>query len=141
MRDVSCRLDAEREGSNHRRTLDRNLGRAGFTRVDDVCAHHIVASGHGHRTAERSRRRLYAWGIGINDADNGVYLPGTRGVIVLTLQKAVWHDDLHADVDYCLHVDRRLSFADQTNQQSGRLALREMRQEMTEGTFPVSRAS
>ena len=53
--------------------------------MDDVCAHPIVASGHHHRAAERSRRRLYAWGIGINDADYGVYLPGTRGVIVLTM--------------------------------------------------------
>ena len=136
----SLKTDAEREGANHRRTLDRNLERAGFSRVADVCAHHIVASGHQHRAAERSRRRLYAWGIGINDADNGVYLPGTRGVIVLTMENAVWHDDLHADVDYYLNVDRRLSFADQTDQQSGRLVLREMRKEMTEGTFPVSRA-
>ena len=57
------------------------------------------------------------------------------------MEKAIWHDDLHADVDYYLHVDRRLSFADQTDQQSGRLALRDMRTEMTEGTFPVARAS
>ncbi len=129
--------DAERPGANHRRTLDRNLGKAGFVRVPNVCAHHIVASGHWD--AEGSRRMLYAWGIGINDADNGVFLPAWRVVAVPTLKDAVPHDDLHADAFYYTRVERRLQLADAGIQESGRKALREMRSEMIQGTFPVAR--
>jgi hypothetical protein len=129
--------DAEREGANHRRTLDRNLGKSGFVRVANVCAHHIVAS--GHPDADGSRRMLYAWGIGINDADNGVFLPARRSVTVPTLKDAVQHDDLHADDFYYLLVERRLLLADQAVQASGRSALRSMRGEMVKGTFPVAR--
>lgn len=135
--DKELQVDAEREGANHRRTLDRNLGKAGYVRINNVCAHHIVAS--GHPDAYGSRRRLFKWGIGINDADNGVFLPGTRGIVVPTMEKAVQHDDLHADEGYYLLVDRRLSFADQSDQASGRKALRDMRDEMIGGTFPVAR--
>jgi hypothetical protein len=134
---AQLKADAEREGANHRRTLDRNLGRAGFVRVPDVCAHHIVAS--GHPDAAGSRKMLYTWSISINDSDNGVFLPGKRGVEVPTLKDAVQHDDLHADERYYLLVERRLMLADQAVQQSGRNALREMRGEMVRGTFPVAR--
>ena len=134
---VQLKADAEREGANHRRTLDRNLGKAGFVRVPNVRAHHIVAS--GHRDAAGSRKMLYTWGIAINDADNGVFLPGTRGVSVPTMKDAIQHDDLHADDRYYLLVERRLMLADQAVQQSGRNALREMRGEMIRGTFPVAR--
>lgn len=129
--------DAEREGANHRRTLDRNLGKSGFIRVPNVCAHHIVAS--GHPDADGSRQMLYAWRIGINDADNGVFLPARRGVTVATLKDAVQHDDLHADALYYLLVERRLLLADPALQESGRKALRDMRGEMIRGSFPVAR--
>ncbi|MDP9125199.1 MAG: AHH domain-containing protein [Pseudomonadota bacterium] len=129
--------DADREGANHRRTLDRNLGKSGFVRVPNVCAHHIVAS--GHPDASGSRQMLYAWRIGINDADNGVFLPARRGLAVPTLKDAVQHDDLHADALYYALVERRLMLADEGSQVAGREALRDMRGEMIRGTFPVAR--
>ncbi|MDP9123135.1 MAG: AHH domain-containing protein [Pseudomonadota bacterium] len=102
-----------------------------------MCAHHIVAS--GHPDAAGSRKMLYTWSIAINDADNGVFLPGKRGVEAPTRKDAVQYDDLHADERYYLLVERRLMLADQAVQQSGRNALREMRGEMVRGTFPVAR--
>jgi hypothetical protein len=44
-------------------------------------------------------------------ADNGVFLPGKRGVGVPTLKDPVQHDDLHADERYYLLVERRLMLA------------------------------
>jgi hypothetical protein len=65
--------DAGRKGS-HRRTLARNIDKeAGAARPAAVCAHHVVAS-QDTRAAD-SRTRIFACGIGINDVDNGVYLP------------------------------------------------------------------
>jgi hypothetical protein len=128
--------DADRDGANHRRTLDRNLKKDGHARVANVCAHHIVAS--GHPDAYRSRLMLFAWGIGINDADNGVYLPAYAVTQVASLASAVPHDKLHASARYYLRVEARLLAVDKTSQPAGRGALRRMRGEMLAGSFPVA---
>ncbi len=133
---VQLETDADREGANHRRTLDRNLKKDGQARVADVCAHHIVAS--GHPDAYRSRRMLFGWGIGINDADNGVFLPAYLSSNVLTLPNAVAHDRLHASARYYLRVEARLRAVDKTSQPAGRGALRKMRGEMVAGFFPLA---
>jgi hypothetical protein len=133
---VQLETDADREGANHRRTLDRNLKKDGQARVADVCAHHIVAS--GHPDAYRSRRMLFGWGIGINDADNGVFLPAYLSSNVPTLPNAVAHDRLRASARYYLRVEARLRVVDKTSQPAGRGALRKMRGEMVAGSFPLA---
>lgn len=66
--------NAERCDYNHRRTLSRNIVQGtGLLRPMNVCAHHIVALRAS--AAELSRERLFECGIGINDVDNGVFLP------------------------------------------------------------------
>lgn len=79
--DPSARPDAGAEpstagGIEHpsSRELGRNLEDAGFVRQAGDHAHHIVP-GADPRAAE-ARRILEREGIGINEADNGVFLPG-----------------------------------------------------------------
>jgi len=133
--DVQLEEDGDR-AANHRRTLDRNLKKAGHTRFANVCAHHIVA--RGHPDAFASRMMLYAWGIGVNDADNGVFLPASASAKAVQLTKAVGHDEVHRNAVYYVRVERRLSDAEQTNQAAGRAALRKMRGDMLSGAFPVN---
>lgn len=69
--------NAQRRDYNHRRTLSRNLAASTQQpRPAAVCAHHVVAL--KDYEASRSRLLLFRWGIGINDADNGVFLPAKR---------------------------------------------------------------
>lgn len=126
--------DGDRD-SKHRRALDRNLQKAGHKRFDNVDAHHIVA--RGHPDAFASRMMLYAWGIAINDADNGVFLPACTTAKPPELAKAVGHDEVHRSAVYYTRVERRLGDADQTSQPAGRAALRKMRADMLSGAFPV----
>ncbi len=58
------------------RALARALVAAGHTRPRGAAAHHIVAG--SAKRAQRARRILKKFGIGINDAVNGVFLPATR---------------------------------------------------------------
>jgi HNH/ENDO VII superfamily nuclease len=55
------------------RVLASNMEKAGVHRPRGAAAHHIVAG--KARAAEVARRVLAKFGIGINDAENGVYLP------------------------------------------------------------------
>jgi hypothetical protein len=57
------------------RILGRALEAAGHARPPGAAAHHIVAGNAKH--AETGRRVLEKFGIGINDAANGVFLPAT----------------------------------------------------------------
>lgn len=58
--------------------LGDNLEASGRTRPDYDGAepHHVIPS--GDRRVEDLRQSLKGWGIDINDADNGVWLPGSR---------------------------------------------------------------
>ena len=126
--------DAKRSG-NHSRTLGGNLEKAGFVRPDHVCAHHIVA--RAEPDALPSRDLLYGWGIGINDADNGVFLPRYKDVKVEDLPMATHHGTLHKSLVYCARVHRRLTnLPDGATQEMARKALGRMREEMTQGIFP-----
>jgi hypothetical protein len=53
--------------------LGRNMERAGQTRPPGTAAHHLVAG--NAKPAARSQAILQKFGIGINDAENGVFLP------------------------------------------------------------------
>ena len=60
---------------------------------DTTDAHHVVA--RRHRLAAVARAYLFRWKIGIDDADNGVFLPKKRGANVPGLESAVPHGPLH----------------------------------------------
>jgi hypothetical protein len=55
--------------------LGRNMERAGMTRPPGTAAHHMVAGRRNLPAVHRSRAILQKFGIGINDAENGVFLP------------------------------------------------------------------
>lgn len=128
------RYDADRDGS-HRRTLSRNIERAGFAKPKNVCAHHIVA--HREPEADLARERLYAWGIAINDADNGVFLPRfeDQRKRMREFPDATYHGAIHTVVYYA-RVYQRLLLADDHDSESGRAQLRRMKGDMQAGKFP-----
>jgi hypothetical protein len=78
------------------RVLGQNLEDAGITRPADSAAHHIVA-GTDARAAE-ARAILQNEGIGINDAENGVFLPKNSSVPNPT--GAQVHSVVHTNVYY-----------------------------------------
>ncbi len=119
---------------NHRRTLARNLNKAAAdARPAAVCAHHVVAS--QDIDAALSRDLLFACGIGINDVDNGVYLPRFKNVAVPSLPNATLHGSIHT-TRYHLAVFARLRAAPHGEQPPTREALRDMKDDMVAGVFP-----
>lgn len=130
---VALMLDASRT-ANHSRTLARNINKStGQVRPQDVAAHHIVAS-RDYR-ADQARRYLFAWGIAINDSDNGVYLPRYTSSIVPSMPNAIPHDRLHT-TSYYLEVNLRLFAVRKQAVSIGRLALQTIKQELISGSFP-----
>jgi hypothetical protein len=119
---------------NHRRTLARNLDKSsGVARPAAVCAHHIVAS--QDLEASLARELLFACGIGINDVDNGVYLPRFESVPVPGLPNATLHGPIHT-TRYHLAVFARLRMLPHGEQLPTREALRDMKDDMIAGVFP-----
>jgi hypothetical protein len=76
--------------------LGKNLEDAGIQRPADTAAHHIVA-GYDPR-AMAARQVLQREGIGINEADNGVFLP--RNTKVANPTGAQVHSKLHTNAYY-----------------------------------------
>lgn len=86
--------NAERQDYNHRRRLSTSIVAAtSQSRPSAVCAHHIVALTDGG--ALRSRLLIFKWGIGINDADNGVFLPAKQ-VGLPSFPNAAHHSPHHS---------------------------------------------
>lgn len=133
------RLIAEAERTTrHSAKLKRNMKAACQLRPVDaapktVSAHHVVAA--TDQRALDSRTKLFRWGIGINDVDNGVYLPAFKNSIVPSLPNAVKHDSLHTN-DYHVNVFARFVMIPNDNPSRGRLALREIKQDLIDGVFP-----
>lgn len=133
------RLMAEAERTQrHSMKLTRNMVAAGQVRPTDaapkaVSTHHVVAA--TDLRAERSRTMLFRWNIGINDVDNGVYLPAYKSSMVASLPSASKHALIHTDL-YHVNVLARLMPVPNNNPQNGRLALRQIKQELTNGVFP-----
>jgi hypothetical protein len=98
--------------------LGRNLKKADFKRGDNEAAHHIVAG--TAKKAAPARAILRREGIGINDADNGVFLPYEL------------HYRIHTNVYYAA-VNREI-----TNAAPGtvRDVLAGIRRRILAGTFP-----
>jgi hypothetical protein len=127
--------DARRKRARHSTVLARNLQAAGIGRPKEVAAHHIVA--HGDSRAFPSQELLFGWGIAINDADNGVYLPRSRRSVAADMPHAVKHAELHTGL-YHLEVHTRLVDIDPdpAHVQAGREALRGIKAQLLDGTFP-----
>ena len=124
--------NAEDAKYNHRRTLSRSIVNATqATRPSSVCAHHIVAL--TDREARRSRDRIFSWGIGINDADNGVFLP-SDGVGMAGFPNAAHHTP-HHNVTYHTRVWMRL--ARENDVAGGRTQLRSMKADLLAGTMTL----
>lgn len=125
--------DAERK-ANHRRTLARNIVHAtGQARVAKVSAHHIVASVDSR--AEDSRTVLFGCGIGINDADNGVFLPTYKSSVVPSMPDASPHGPIHT-ARYHGAVYARLRLAKASDTPEVRKRLKKMKADMVAGVFP-----
>lgn len=133
------RLIAEAERTTrHSTKLMRNMKAAGQRRPTDaaprtVSAHHVVAA--TDLRSERSRSMLFRWNIGINDVDNGVYLPAHKNAMVASLPDASKHAVIHTDI-YHLNVLARLMPVPSNSPQNGRMALRQIKQELINGVFP-----
>lgn len=129
--------EAERK-TRHSAKLARNMKDAGQGRPVDaapkeVSAHHIVAA--MDTRAEQSRMRLFGWRIGINDVDNGVFLPAYKNTAVSSLPNATKHVIVHTDT-YHLNVRARLRVVPSDDHAEGRLALRQIKKELVDGVFP-----
>lgn len=126
------RADAERK-VRHSRTLARNIKKAtGIVKHADADAHHIVAA-MDHR-AGRARTLLFKWGIGINDADNGLYLPKKWSSTVPGLEDATAHEVIHT-TPYYIAVTAKLRAARPSNSANGRQALRGIKQDILSDDF------
>jgi hypothetical protein len=78
------------------RALGRNLEKAGLPRPPGYAAHHIVPEGDGRFFwANKAREYLAKWGIDIDDAANGVWLPHKARV-----DSAAYHRVIHAGQYY-----------------------------------------
>jgi len=108
--------------------LGRNMEDSGIERPDETAAHHIVA-GSDPRAAI-ARGILKKAGIGINDAENGVFLP--RFLTSLNEDGSMVHSTLHTD-DYYKAVDNAL-----LNAPPGGVpdALEDIRSQLLAGEFP-----
>ena len=89
---IAARIVAE--GSS--RVLGRNLKLAGLIRLPGEFAHHIVA--HGDHRAKQALGILKKFGINVDEAVNGVYLPGYK-TSPNPLGKIV-HGNLHTNAYY-----------------------------------------
>lgn len=124
--------NAQRRDYNHRRRLSDSIKAAtNKPRPAAVCAHHIVALTDGE--ASRSRLLLFRWGIGINDADNGVFLPSKK-VGMRGYPKAAHHKPYH-DPEYHYEVYIRLQRG--SNEAGGRIELNGMKKDLLTGRMSL----
>lgn len=124
--------NAERRDYNHRRTLSRNVVKAtSRPRPEGACAHHIVALRDPE--AMSSRVLLFGWGIGINDADNGVFLP--RDQAGLPGHPSAPRHNPHHRVAYHLAVYDELQYAENTEE--GRATLRFLKAKILSGVLAL----
>ena len=129
--------DAERN-VRHSDTLARNIkNQTGVAKPLGAATHHIVAC--TEPLAAGSRAKIFGWGLGINDADNGVYLPISRKSVVASLPTATPHGPIHTE-KYHLNVFARLRLVAATDPEAGRARLRAMKSEMVAGVFPYQRS-
>ena len=88
-------------------------------------AHHIVAQ--NHPKAQEAREALERWGVDINDASNGAFLPVKKDV-----SDAAYHPSLHTD-DYYKKINEELQKA--TSKESVLDTLASIQTRLLNGTF------
>jgi hypothetical protein len=126
------RADAARD-VRHSRTLARNIKNAtGDAKHAEADAHHVVAA--GDKRARRARGFLFRWGIGINDADNGLYLPKKWSSQVPGAEDATAHEVIHTTA-YHLAVTAKLALTKPSNQATGRVTLRDIKFDILNNDF------
>jgi len=129
---ANLRADADRK-VRHSRTLARNIRNAtGVAKHADADAHHVVAAADGR--AQESRKIIFHWGIGINDADNGLYLPRTASSNVPGLGSATAHSGIHTTA-YHFAIQARLFEVQEEDVTIGRATLRDIKQEILNDEF------
>lgn len=112
------------------RKLARNMAKAGIDRPAGTAAHHIVPAGlKKFRSAEKARAILSKFGIGVENAANGVYLPSRFDDAV----KAAYHGTLHSK-RYFDEVLKRLQKA--RSKEEALVILNQIRKELLAGNFP-----
>ncbi|MGN6705572.1 MAG: AHH domain-containing protein [Rhodanobacter sp.] len=126
--------NAERRDYNHRRTLSRNIVQGTKqSRPADVCAHHIVAL--GDRLAGPSRAVLFECSIGINDVDNGVFLP--RYFNKLPGHPNAPRHDPHHHREYHLAVYDELLLVELGDTHACRATLKSLKADILSGVLPL----
>lgn len=109
--------------------LGANLVRAGFAQPAETAAHHIVAGGAAR--AAPARAVLQRFGIGIDEAANGVFLPANK--LSANPTGAAVHAKIHTDRYYAA-VNQLLGRA--TSRQQVIQSLAYIRQRLLSGGFP-----
>ena len=98
----------------------------GMTKPNYKCAaHHIVAGADPE--AMKARNVLRKFGVGINDAENGVYLPTVKKV-----SEATYHPSMHTN-DYYKEVNRLIVRA--TSKEEVLDSLNKITKQLEKGSF------
>ena len=122
--DSGLQLESSRQLGNNL----RSAGQAGFAGGE---AHHLVAE--NDRRAAGARSILAGFGIGIDDAANGVWLSGPGAAAPPGFPNALEHRSLNTRT-YNAEVAQRLAGAG--NPRQAVAILGQIRQEILAGTFP-----
>lgn len=113
------------------RKLARNMEKAGIKRPANAAAHHIVPAGlKKFKEAEQARAVLAKFGIGVENAANGVYLPSVFDDAV----KAAYHGSVHTKA-YYEELFRRLKAA--RSKEDALKILDGIRRDLLAGRFPT----
>ncbi|WP_405618248.1 polymorphic toxin-type HINT domain-containing protein [Streptomyces sp. NBC_00076] len=115
--------------SSNAKILGENLEASGVTRPAETAAHHIVASTSPKAAA--ARQQLARFGIDINDASNGVFLP--RGSASVNPSGASVHSRIHTN-DYYANVNNLIGGA--RNASEARDVLEHLRRQLQGGYWP-----
>ncbi|WP_340558756.1 polymorphic toxin-type HINT domain-containing protein [Streptomyces sp. GSL17-111] len=115
--------------SSNAKILSDNLQTSGAARPAESAAHHIVASTSPKAAA--ARQRLASFGIDINDASNGVFLP--RGSKSANPTGASVHSRIHTN-DYYAYVNKMIGGA--RNAKEARDVLQHLRGQLQDGRWP-----
>lgn len=118
--------------AGHSTVLGNNMVAKGVTRPPNTAAHHIVAWNDPRAAADVAI--LAANGIGIDDAENGVFLP--RFVASPNPSGNQVHSTTHTNL-YFQEVDRRIRLAAPGGPTAIKAALAQIATELQLGTFPV----
>jgi len=124
-------IDKGGPGGEESVKLHNNMEALGFKRPADSAAHHIVPHGaYANRPSVQAiKAKLSAYGVGVNEAANGVYLPKNKD---FAKPPAATHSQVHTKT-YFENVARRLEDLDSAP--AIRAELQKIARELTEGTF------